>query len=42
MGDHGGLNIHTQKRLNVYNYENIERVYRDEKAAAIDQKMKLQ
>lgn len=34
MGGHGGLNILPQKRWNVYNYENREKVRRDEEAVA--------
>ncbi|KAK1584296.1 hypothetical protein Q3G72_031664 [Acer saccharum] len=34
MGGHGGLNILPQKRWNVYNYENREKVRQDEEAAA--------
>ncbi|KAL2642980.1 hypothetical protein R1flu_010567 [Riccia fluitans] len=34
MGGHGGLNILPQKRWNVYNFENREKVKRDEEEAA--------
>lgn len=34
MGGHGGLNILPQKRWNVYNFDNRERVRKDEEAAA--------
>lgn len=34
MGGHGGLNILPQKRWNVYNFDNREKVKRDEEAAA--------
>lgn len=31
MGGHGGLNILPQKKWNVYNYDNREKVEQDEK-----------
>ncbi|KAJ7539579.1 hypothetical protein O6H91_11G100600 [Diphasiastrum complanatum] len=34
MGGHGGLNILPQKRWNVYNFENRERVRKDEEEAS--------
>ncbi|CDY09684.1 BnaC07g33770D [Brassica napus] len=34
MGGHGGLNILPQKRWNVYNFDNREKVRKDEEAAA--------
>ncbi|PIN20739.1 hypothetical protein CDL12_06591 [Handroanthus impetiginosus] len=40
MGGHGGLNILPQKRWNVYNYENREKVRRDEEAAAKEEQIK--
>nr|GMD79841.1 leukocyte receptor cluster member 1 homolog [Ipomoea batatas] len=40
MGGHGGLNILPQKRWNVYNYDNREKVRRDEEAAARDEQLK--
>ncbi|GKU95542.1 hypothetical protein SLEP1_g8889 [Rubroshorea leprosula] len=40
MGGHGGLNILPQKRWNVYNYENREKVRRDEEAAAREEQLK--
>lgn len=40
MGGHGGLNILPQKRWNVYNYENREKVRRDEEAAAKEEQLK--
>ncbi|XP_027079569.2 uncharacterized protein [Coffea arabica] len=39
MGGHGGLNILPQKRWNVYNYENREKVRRDEEAAAKEEQL---
>lgn len=33
MGGHGGLNILPQKRWNVYNRDNIEKVERDKRKA---------
>ncbi|XP_052211037.1 uncharacterized protein LOC127813934 [Diospyros lotus] len=39
MGGHGGLNILPQKRWNVYNYENREKVRRDEEAAAKEEQV---
>ncbi|XP_042485237.1 leukocyte receptor cluster member 1 homolog [Macadamia integrifolia] len=42
MGGHGGLNILPQKRWNVYNYENREKVRRDEEAAAKEEQLKLE
>ncbi|KAL6962432.1 hypothetical protein U1Q18_037390 [Sarracenia purpurea var. burkii] len=40
MGGHGGLNILPQKRWNVYNYDNRERVRQDEEAAAREEQLK--
>ncbi|KAA8521396.1 hypothetical protein F0562_012042 [Nyssa sinensis] len=40
MGGHGGLNILPQKRWNVYNYENREKVRPDEEAAAKEEQLK--
>ncbi|KAL6556275.1 hypothetical protein OROGR_005563 [Orobanche gracilis] len=40
MGGHGGLNILPQKRWNVYNYDNREKVRRDEEAAAKEEQLK--
>ncbi|KAK6947588.1 hypothetical protein RJ641_001061 [Dillenia turbinata] len=40
MGGHGGLNILPQKRWNVYNYENREKVRKDEEAAAREEQIK--
>ncbi|MED6133710.1 hypothetical protein PIB30_030684 [Stylosanthes scabra] len=40
MGGHGGLNILPQKRWNVYNYDNREKVRRDEEQAARDEQIK--
>ncbi|XP_020982521.1 uncharacterized protein C5E4.10c-like [Arachis duranensis] len=40
MGGHGGLNILSQKRWNIYNYENREKVRRDEEQAARDEQIK--
>ena len=40
MGGHGGLNILPQKRWNVYNYENREKVRRDEEQAAREEQLK--
>nr|DAD47803.1 TPA_asm: hypothetical protein HUJ06_017740 [Nelumbo nucifera] len=40
MGGHGGLNILPRKRWNVYNYENREKVRRDEEAAAKEEQLK--
>ncbi|KAK8945371.1 hypothetical protein KSP40_PGU013058 [Platanthera guangdongensis] len=40
MGGHGGLNILPQKKWNVYNYENREKVRQDEEAAALEEKLK--
>ncbi|KAL9231127.1 hypothetical protein vseg_006388 [Gypsophila vaccaria] len=34
MGGHGGLNILPQKRWNVYNFDNREKVRKDEESAA--------
>ncbi|KAL6550140.1 hypothetical protein OROMI_020628 [Orobanche minor] len=42
MGGHGGLNILPQKRWNVYNYDNREKVRRDEEAAAKKEQLKRQ
>lgn len=40
MGGHGGLNILPQKKWNVYNYENREKVRKDEEAAAREEQLK--
>ncbi|KAF5729857.1 hypothetical protein HS088_TW20G00222 [Tripterygium wilfordii] len=40
MGGHGGLNILPQKRWNVYNYDNREKVRQDEEAAAKEEQLK--
>ncbi|PWA50686.1 hypothetical protein CTI12_AA473100 [Artemisia annua] len=40
MGGHGGLNILPQKRWNVYNFDNREKVRKDEEAAAKDDQLK--
>lgn len=40
MGGHGGLNILPQKRWNVYNFDNREKVRRDEEAAAREEQIK--
>ncbi|KAG8662240.1 leukocyte receptor cluster member 1 [Manihot esculenta] len=40
MGGHGGLNILPQKRWNVYNYDNREKVRRDEEAASREEQLK--
>ncbi|KAK7389304.1 hypothetical protein VNO78_24183 [Psophocarpus tetragonolobus] len=40
MGGHGGLNILPQKRWNVYNYDNREKVRRDEEQAAKEEQLK--
>lgn len=40
MGGHGGLNILPQKRWNVYNFENREKVRKDEEAAAREEQLK--
>ncbi|KAK4852135.1 hypothetical protein QYF36_021351 [Acer negundo] len=40
MGGHGGLNILPQKRWNVFNYENREKVRQDEEAAAKEEQLK--
>ncbi|XP_072987826.1 uncharacterized protein [Typha latifolia] len=40
MGGHGGLNILPQKRWNVYNFDNREKVRRDEEAAAREEQLK--
>ncbi|XP_058104514.1 uncharacterized protein LOC131248301 isoform X2 [Magnolia sinica] len=40
MGGHGGLNILPQKRWNVYNYENREKVRLDEESAAREEQLK--
>lgn len=40
MGGHGGLNILPQKRWNVYNYDNREKVKHDEEAAAKEEQIK--
>lgn len=40
MGGHGGLNILPQKRWNVYNFDNREKVRLDEEAAAREEQLK--
>ncbi|KAF5189495.1 leukocyte receptor cluster-like protein [Thalictrum thalictroides] len=40
MGGHGGLNILPQKKWNVYNFENREKVRKDEEAAAKEEQIK--
>ncbi|CAN8274890.1 unnamed protein product [Cochlearia groenlandica] len=40
MGGHGGLNILPQKRWNVYNFDNREKVRKDEEAAAKEEQIK--
>jgi len=40
MGGHGGLNILPQKRWNVYNFENREKVRKDEEEAAREEQLK--
>lgn len=40
MGGHGGLNILPQKKWNVYNFENREKVRKDEEAAAKEEQLK--
>ncbi|GFQ01172.1 hypothetical protein PHJA_002261100 [Phtheirospermum japonicum] len=40
MGSHGGLNILPQKRWNVYNYENQEKVWRNKEATAKEEQLK--
>ncbi|CAA7410816.1 unnamed protein product [Spirodela intermedia] len=40
MGGHGGLNILPQKRWNVYNFENREKVRKDEEEAAREEQIK--
>ncbi|KAK6157994.1 hypothetical protein DH2020_005308 [Rehmannia glutinosa] len=40
MGGHGGLNILPQKRWNVYNFDNREKVWLDEEAAAKEEQLK--
>ncbi|XP_043715848.1 leukocyte receptor cluster member 1 [Telopea speciosissima] len=42
MGGHGGLNILPQKRWNVYNFDNREKVRLDEEAAAREEQLKLE
>ncbi|KAJ4772533.1 Leukocyte receptor cluster member 1 [Rhynchospora pubera] len=42
MGGHGGLNILPQKRWNVYNWDNREKVKRDEEAAAREEQLRLE
>jgi hypothetical protein len=39
MGGHGGLNILPQKRWNVYNFDNREKVQKDEAAAAREEQL---
>ncbi|KAL5231138.1 hypothetical protein ABZP36_029914 [Zizania latifolia] len=39
MGGHGGLNILPQKRWNVYNFDNREKVRRDEDGAAREEQL---
>ncbi|XP_050226419.1 uncharacterized protein LOC126676291 [Mercurialis annua] len=40
MGGHGGLNILPQKRWNVYNFDNREKVKKDEEEAAKEEQLK--
>jgi hypothetical protein len=40
MGGHGGLNILPQKKWNVYNFDNREKVKKDEEAAAKEEQLK--
>ena len=40
MGGHGGLNILPQKRWNVYNFDNREKVRKDEEEAAREEQIK--
>ncbi|KAD2805274.1 hypothetical protein R6Q59_029448 [Mikania micrantha] len=40
MGGHGGLNILPQMRWNVYNFDNREKVRKDEEAAAKEEQLK--
>src|SRR3954469_14047356 len=40
MGGHGGLNILPQKRWNVYNFDNREKVRKDEEEAAREEQLK--
>lgn len=40
MGGHGGLNILPQKKWNVYNFDNREKVRKDEEAAAKEEQLK--
>ncbi|KAI5060552.1 hypothetical protein GOP47_0024972 [Adiantum capillus-veneris] len=42
MGGHGGLNILPQKRWNVYNFDNREKVRKDEEAAAREESIRQQ
>ncbi|KAH7415264.1 hypothetical protein KP509_14G034800 [Ceratopteris richardii] len=42
MGGHGGLNILPQKRWNVYNFDNREKVRKDEEAAAREESIREQ
>lgn len=42
MGGHGGLNILPQKRWNVYNFDNREKVKQDEQAAAREEQLRLE
>lgn len=39
MGGHGGLNILPQKRWNVYNFDNREKVRKDEEQAAREEQL---
>ncbi|KAL2636319.1 hypothetical protein R1flu_007798 [Riccia fluitans] len=42
MGGHGGLNILPQKRWNMYNFENREKVKRYEEEAAREEAIRQQ
>ncbi|KAL2945218.1 Uncharacterized protein RDABS01_022929 [Bienertia sinuspersici] len=42
MGGHGGLNILPQKKWNVYNFDNREKVRKDEEAAAKEEQLSRQ